>query len=147
MSERPDSEGEVANRKNLCDIARTAFEVVNRLLSRDQLLAPALRSETTTSRQVYREECITVEMATTLRERFPQHVEITLFTAPEEARTGADWYWRFERGDQAIHARVQAKRVRRSEFGQDDSDGVVEIARSWTISFVDRKRRPLNFPD
>lgn len=118
---------EAANRQVLCDIARTAFEVVNRLLARDQLLARDLRSVTTTSRQIYREECITVEMAATLRERFPQNVEITLFTPPEEARTGGDWYWRFERGDRAIHARVQAKRVRRSEFGQPDSNGNVEI--------------------
>ncbi|MBL8962491.1 MAG: hypothetical protein KF787_12210 [Phycisphaeraceae bacterium] len=119
--------GEAANRQVLCDIARTAFEVVNRLLARDQLLARELRSETTTSRQVYREECITVEMAATLRERFPQNVEITLFTPPEETKTGADWYWRFEHGDRAIHARVQAKRVRRAEFGQPDSNGEVEI--------------------
>jgi hypothetical protein len=129
MSERPDSDGEPTKRRILCDIARTAFEVVNRLLERDQLLARNLRSEETRSRQIYREECITTEMAATLRERFPQHVEITLFTAHEEARTGADWYWRFERGDRAIHARVQAKRVRRLEFGQPDSNGVVEIDR------------------
>jgi len=127
MSERPDSESEAANRQVLCDIARAAFEVVNRLLARDQLLARELLSEVTTSHQIYREECITAEMATTLRERFPRNVEITLFTPPEETRTGADWYWRFERGERAIHARVQAKRVRRSEFGQPDSDGHVMI--------------------
>lgn len=92
-------DGEAVNRQVLCDIARTAFEVVNRLLARDQLLARELQSETTASRQVYREECITVEMAATLRERFPQNVEITLFTPPEETRTGADWYWRFERSE------------------------------------------------
>ncbi len=119
--------GEAANRQVLCDIARTAFEVINRLLARDQLLARELRSETTTSRQVYREECITVEMAATLRERFPENVEITLFTPPEETQTGADWYWRFERGALAIHARVQAKRVQRTAFGQADSDGHVDI--------------------
>lgn len=119
--------GEAANRQVLCDIARTAFEVINRLLARDQLLARELRSETTTSRQVYREECITVEMAATLRERFPANVEITLFTPPEETQTGADWYWRFEQGERAIHARVQAKRVQRTAFGQADSDGHVDI--------------------
>lgn len=119
--------GEATNRKILCDISRTAFEVVNRLLARDQLLARELRSDTTTSRQIYREECITVEMAATLRERFPQNVEIRLFTPPEETRTGADWYWRFEQGERAVHARVQAKRVRRSEFGQADRDGDVEF--------------------
>jgi len=119
--------GEPTNRRVLCDIARAAFEVVNRLLDRDQLLAQQLRTDITTSRQIYREECITVEMATTLRERFPNNVEITLFTSSEERGTGADWYWRFERGDGAIHARVQAKRVRRLEFGQADRDGNVEI--------------------
>ncbi|MEP0847476.1 MAG: hypothetical protein HRF50_11765 [Phycisphaerae bacterium] len=119
--------GEAANRQILCDIARTAFEVVNRLLARDQRLARELRSETTTSRQVYREECITVEMAATLRERFPQNVQIKLFTPREETRTGADWYWRFERGDRAIHACVQAKRVQRNEFGEADRDGRVDI--------------------
>ena len=120
--------GESANsRQVLCDIARSAFEVVNRLLDRDQLLARELRSDSTTSRQVYREECITVEMAATLRERFRDNVEITLFTPPEEAQTGADWYWRFERGNGAIHARVQAKRVQRTEFGQMDARGEVQI--------------------
>lgn len=77
----------------LCGIARCAFKVINRLLSRDQLLARDLRSDQTGSRQIYREECITVEMATELRVQFPGHVEIELFTPPEEARTGADWYW------------------------------------------------------
>lgn len=115
------------NRKVLCDIAHTAFEVVNRLLSQDQSLASELRSSTTGSRQIYREESITVEMATTLREQFPDHVEITLFTPKEETYTGADWYWRFERGDHAIHARVQAKRVQRTMFGQMDDKGYVDF--------------------
>jgi hypothetical protein len=35
--------GEAANRQVLCDIARSAFGVVNRLLERDQLLAQELR--------------------------------------------------------------------------------------------------------
>jgi hypothetical protein len=115
------------DRQILCDIARSAFGVVDRLLSRDQLLSRELRSSTTGSRQIYREECITVEMATELRQRFPDHVEITLFTPPEETRTGADWYWRFEKAGGAIHARVQAKRVQRTEFGQADSDGHIDI--------------------
>lgn len=119
--------GEGRDRQVLCGIARTAFEVVGRLLSRDQLLAGDLRSSTTGSRQIYREECITVEMATELRERFPDHVEITLFTPPEETRTGADWYWRFEKAGGAIHARVQAKRVQRTEFGQTDERGHVDL--------------------
>jgi hypothetical protein len=118
---------EVPHRKVLCDIAHSAFEVVNRLLSRDQLLAHELRSATTGSRQIYREECITVEMAATLRERFPQHVDLKLFTHPEETRTGADWYWRVERGDHAIHARVQAKRVQRTDFGESDALGHIDI--------------------
>lgn len=115
------------HRKILCDIARSAFRVVDRLLSRDQLLAHELRSSETGSRQIYREECITVEIATELRERFPDQVEITLFTPPEETHTGADWYWRFEKAGGAIHARVQAKRVQRTEFGQADSGGHVDI--------------------
>lgn len=122
--------GEVVNRQVLCDIARAAFEVINRLLARDQLLARQLRSDRTMSRQICREECITVEMAATLRERFPQNVEITLFTPPEETRTGADWDWRFEKSKQAIHARVQAKRVRHTAFGQPDGEGDVRIDQS-----------------
>jgi hypothetical protein len=54
-------------------------------------------------------------------------VQITLFTPAEETLTGADWYWRFENGVRAIHARVQAKRVQRTSFGQEDSDGHFEI--------------------
>lgn len=119
--------GEDQDRKVLCDIARGAFEVVSRLLVRDQALARELRSSVTGSRQIYREECITVEMAVTLREQFSDHVEITLFTPPEETRNGSDWYWRFEKGDRAIHARVQTKRVQRTEFGQLDNHGHVDI--------------------
>lgn len=119
--------GEGQDRQVLCEIARTAFAVVGRLLSRDQLLAEGLRSSTTGSRQIYREECITVEMATELRERYPDQVEITLFTPPEEKRTGADWYWRFEKAGGAIHARVQAKRVQRTAFGQGDGNGHVDL--------------------
>lgn|GEM_PF-1322495 len=115
------------NQRILCDIAHCAFEVISRLLSRDQLIARGLRSTETGSRQIYREECITVEMATELLERFPNHVEITLFTPPEEKRTGADWYWRFEKAGRAIHARVQAKRVQRTEFGQADDRGFVDL--------------------
>jgi len=66
-------------------------------------------------------------MATELRVRFPGHVEITLFTPPEETSNGADWYWRFEKAGRAIHARVQAKRVQRTEFGQTDQDGFVDL--------------------
>lgn len=119
--------GEDRERQILCDIAQSAFGVVNRLLARDQLLARGLRSSTTGSRQIYREECITVEVAAELRELFGDHVEITLFTPPEEKPTGADWYWRFEKAGRAIHARVQAKRVQRTEFDQADGDGRVDL--------------------
>jgi hypothetical protein len=128
--------GEVNDRQVLCDIAKTAFAVVGRLLSRDQLLANELRSPETRSRQIYREECITVEMVTELRERFPGHVEITLFTPLEERRTGADWYWRFEKAGRAIHAHVQAKRVQRTEFGQPDAGGVVDLDRAQLKQLV-----------
>lgn len=128
--------GEDRDRQILCGIARTAFEVVNRLLSRDQLLAREVRSSTTGSRQIYGEECITVEMVTELRERFPDHVEITLFTHPEEKRNGADWYWRFEKAGGAIHARVQAKRVQRTEFGQADDCGRVDLNMSQLAQLV-----------
>jgi hypothetical protein len=111
----------------LCQIANCAFEIVGRLLERDQLLAESLRSTETNSRQIFREESITLEMVATLKERFPNHVDVTVFTAAEETRNGADWYWRFQKANHAIHARVQAKRVQRSAFGQPDSSGTVEI--------------------
>lgn len=111
----------------LCQIANRAFEVVSRLLERDRLLAESLRTSVTTSRQIYREECITVEMASTLKEEFPNHIDIELFTGPEESRNGADWYWYIEKPNGAIHARVQAKRVQRSEFGQNDSEGHINV--------------------
>jgi hypothetical protein len=140
--------GEDVDRQILCDIARSAFAVVDRLLSRDQLLARELRSPTTGSRQIYREECITVEMAAELRERFPGHVEITLFTHPEETRTGADWYWRFEKAGGAIHARVQAKRVQRTEFGQADDSGHVDLDMPQLAQLVEATRNmPEEFTD
>lgn len=55
--------GEYRNHGVLFDMARSAFEVVSRLLARDQLLARELRSVATGSRQIYREECITADMA------------------------------------------------------------------------------------
>ena len=128
------------NRKLLCDIAHCAFEVINGLMSRDQLLASNLRSITTGSRQIYREECITVDMASTLRERFPKQVTIILFTPPEEKRIGADWYWRFEQGNRATHAYVQAKRVQRTEFGQPDDQGEVEIDHSQLVRLLEATR-------
>lgn len=118
---------EDTNRKILCDIARCAFEVINNLLRRDRQLASDLRSDTTQSRQVYREESITTEVAVTLQERFPDHVHTVLFTPAEEKQTGADWYWRIETADRAIHARVQAKRVQRSGFGQPDQSGHISL--------------------
>jgi hypothetical protein len=111
----------------LCKIANCAFGVVGNLLNRDQLLAEKLRSSKTKSRQIFREECITLEMAATLKETFPEQVDLTVFTPPEEALNGADWYLRVQKDDFAIHARVQVKRVQRSAFGQLDSDGKVEF--------------------
>lgn len=55
------------------------------------------------------------------------HVEITLFTPSEEARTGADWYWRIERAGLGLHALVQAKRVQRTGFGQPDHAGDIDL--------------------
>jgi len=119
--------GAGVNRKILCDIAHFAFDVINDWLSRDQLFAHELRSGETGSRQIVGEEAITVDLATKLLSRFPQHIDFTLFTHPEETQTGADWYWRVERGNHAIHARVQAKRVQRSTFGESDSLGHIDI--------------------
>lgn len=129
----------------LCQIANCAFEVVSGLLRRDQRLSRALRSGTTNSRQIIREESITEQMALALKERFPGNVEITLFTPTEESRNGADWYWRIQSGARAIHARVQAKRVQRSEFSQPDSEGFIEFASDQLRTLVtatasDRKK-------
>jgi len=115
------------NQTILCQIANCAFAVVSNLLNRDQLLAKELRSAETVSRQIFREECITLEMASTLKEKFPAYIHLTVFTPAEEARNGADWYWRIQKGAGAIYARVQAKRVQRPEFGQSDSNGSVEL--------------------
>ena len=68
---------ELATRKTLCDIARSAFEIVNQKLDADQRLARELRSSDTASRQFVREESISEAMAIALRERFPQHVELS----------------------------------------------------------------------
>ncbi len=119
--------GDAADRKVLCDIAHCAFDVINRILERDQKLANLLRSEQNSSHQFFREECITADMAATLIEKFPQKVEITLFTSGEEKKTGADWYWRIEKGNRAIHAYVQAKRVQRTQDDQEDKDGKIDI--------------------
>lgn len=118
---------DVDNRKILCDIAHCAFSVVNDLLFRDQFLARNLRTKGTRSHQIIGKECITDLIATELISKFPQHIELTLFTHPEEAKNGADWYWRFERGSHAIHARVQTKRVQRTDFRQSDDLGHIHI--------------------
>ncbi len=115
------------NRKILCNIAHFAFEVVNDLLARDQLLSNKLRSHETSSRQIFREETITELLVTSLVLEFPQYIDLVLFTQREETWTGADWYWRVERGNDAIHARVQAKRVHRATFGQPDEDGYIDV--------------------
>jgi hypothetical protein len=111
----------------LCQIANCAFGVVSGLLERDQRLAEELRSSAANSFQIVREEQITLDMVSLLRERFPSHVEVTLFTGPEESRNGADWYWRIQKSTGAIHARVQAKRIQRSSFGQMDSGAKVDL--------------------
>jgi hypothetical protein len=135
------------NQTVLCQIANCAFDVVGNLLNRDQLLAKELRSSKTRSRQIFREECITLEMASTLKERFPNEVELIIFTPHEEAySTGADWYWHIRNGNSGIHARVQAKRVQRSEFGQPDSDGTIEFETNQLrrlVRAVDRDRSKL----
>ena len=132
MSEQP------ASRSVLCNIANCAMDVVSNLLRRDQLLAESLRSSETLSRQIFREESITVEMAAALKERFPAHVDVTLFTSAEETINGADWYWRIQKGTDAIHARVQAKRVQRSTFGQLDRDGVIRLDIQQLNTLVER---------
>lgn len=118
------------NRKTLCDIANFAFDIVSDWLNSDQQLASDLRSSQTSSRQFVGEETITTDLAGKLRTRFPQHIEIKLFTHPEEKETGADWYWRIERGSYAIHAYVQAKRVQRTAFAQQDDQGYIDINHS-----------------
>lgn len=135
------------NRKVLCDVARSAFEVVGSILARDQSLAQELRSSMTGSRQIYPEESITVEMAVMLREQFPDYVQFTLFTHREETRTGADWYWRFERNDRAIHARVQAKRVQRLQFGDSDEHGRIDIKQSQLSRLIQATKEAADLPD
>jgi hypothetical protein len=127
----------IGSQNILCQIANCAFEVVSGLLNRDQLLAETLRSPETSSHQIFREECITVDMVSTLRERFPDHIEITMFTGDEESHNGADWYWRIQKGRGAIHARVQAKRIRRSAFRQKDSNGTVQIDMAQLQKLID----------
>lgn len=111
--------------------------VVGDLLSKDQRLATHLRSATSTSHQIIREESITEQMATTLIDRFPGQVKFTLFTASEEARNGADWYWRIQIGDRAIHARVQAKRVQRDTLGDSDNNGRIDLEMDQLKKLVD----------
>jgi hypothetical protein len=125
----------------LCEISNCAFEAVSDLLSRDQLLAKELRNSETISRQIFREECITLEMASRLKERFPAQIEIIVFTPAEETQNGADWYWRIQKGAGAIHARVQAKRIQRSAFGQADPDGTVDLDRGQLRTLVDAANR------
>ncbi len=120
-------DGESINRKMLCDIAHTAFRVVNKLLKTDQKLAKKLRSSETSSHQFVDEETITNMLAIKLLEKFPNNIDFTLFTHNEENQNGADWYWRIECGDHAIHARVQAKRVQRRSFDEPDALGYINI--------------------
>lgn len=120
---------DATNRKALCDIARRCFAIANQQLEIDQKLSKQVRSEGSSSRQFVNEETITDLLVGDLLTRFPGRVKMELFTRAEENMNGADWYWRLEAGGRAIHARVQAKRVHRSEFGQEDSAGHVKINR------------------
>ncbi|KAA3608748.1 MAG: hypothetical protein DWQ01_11640 [Planctomycetota bacterium] len=54
-------------------------------------------------------------------------MDLILFSGSEEKEKGADWYWHISVGDRAIHSLVQAKRIQRTEFGQDDKNGIVRI--------------------
>ncbi len=122
-------DGESINRKILCDIAHAAFNVVNCLLENDQGLAPHIRSRETKSHQFVDEETITNMLVIQLLKKFPNNIDFTLFTHNEESRNGADWYWRIEYGDHAIHAHVQAKRVKRESFDEsnDFDSGHIDI--------------------
>lgn len=113
--------------KTLCDIAQVAFQATSHLLSLDQSFAGQLRSGATSSRQFIREETITETLVGELASKFSSHIEVNLFTQSEESHNGADWYWRIERGSDAIHARVQAKRIQRSKFGDLDEIGQITI--------------------
>ena len=119
--------GDNENRKIMCDMAHYAFNCVTYWLSRDQFFAEKLRSTGTGSRQIVDEETITVDLAMKLLEKYPKNINITLFTHPEETRTGADWYWRIEKGEYAIHALVQAKRIHRRKFEDPDESGNIDI--------------------
>lgn len=125
-----------ASQEVLCAIARTAFETVSTLLRRDQKVARELRTNATGSRQIYREESITEHMLSELVLTFPDRIKIELFTVHEETPTGADWYWRFEKGGGAIHAYVQAKRVRRTKFEQPDALGHIVLDRAQLRQLV-----------
>lgn len=127
-----------SGRQRLCEISKVAFQAVANLLDQDQSLARQLRSEETGSRQFHREESITGSMAAAIVDRFPENVQMTLFTPHEESRTGADWYWRIESGGRALHAMVQAKRVQRGAFGQRDEDGQIEINSDQLATLVQR---------
>jgi hypothetical protein len=115
------------NQRVLCRIANSAFAEVGRLLGADQRNAQSLRTTTANSRQVVREETITESLALRLVEEFPAHVQMKLFTPKEEARNGADWYWRIQKEFGTVHAHVQAKRVRRASFREPDEAGGVHI--------------------
>lgn len=135
-----------SDQSTLCRIANEAMMVVSELLTADQAHAGDLRSGLGSSRQFVREETITESLAIRLQSKFSEHVEMQLFTPAEEVRFGADWYWHFRRGNMAIHALVQAKRVRRSEFGQSDEDGLINV--DWSQlqtlrAYADMKRRSM----
>lgn len=124
--------------KLLCRIANAACDAVSELLDRDQRQAQALRSAGSTSRQLFREETITETMVAAVQGRFSDHLEIDLFTPAEEAKNGADWYWQIRTPEGSIHARVQAKRIRRRSFGQPDDEAQVELDRNQLQRLIDQ---------
>ncbi len=105
-------------------------------LDKDQRLSASLRSPGTTSHQIVREESITEDIAIALTERFNKYTKLTLLTASEESIQGADWYWQIRVGTLAMHARVQAKRIRRSVFGEPDDQGTIELNTEQTMALL-----------
>jgi len=124
----------------LCQIANAAMAVASDLLEEDQSFAPSLRGPGTQSLQIYREEFITAKIAVAMKKQFSAHVDFQLFTTAEESKNGADWYWRIQVGDFAMHARVQAKRIARRSVSKPDEAGFVEIESNQIVKLIDSSR-------
>lgn len=106
----------------LCNIAHTGYESINVDLTVEMDYARLLHTKESTSHQLYREDHMTITLGAALVRNYQQHVQMQLFTPQEEKANGADWYWRFDVGDIPIHARVQAKRIRRFAYNTPDQD-------------------------